>query len=121
MNGYHVELHSWHLFNKCFGLKPESDREVWWRLEGEKPCEPFNYTEYVESTSYEEPYILLKSDDLKIKLIYENGEFQIERINEHENIKESTFSMPKEDENCCELLIKQITKNLTRGLDDLLL
>ena len=111
MNGYHVELHSWHLFNKCFGLKPESDRKERWRLEGEKLCEPFNYTEYVESTSYEEPYILLESDDLKLSIIYKNGEFQIERINEHENIKESTFSMPKEDENCCELLIKQITNN----------
>jgi len=133
MNGRHVELHSWHLFNKCFGLKPESDRKVRWKLEGKKACKPFNYTEYVESTSYEEPYILLsgfkykvenEEYDLELRIIYENGKFQFNfidlndknisnlniRINEHEIIKESTFSMPQEDENCCEFLIKQISK-----------
>jgi len=133
MNGRHVELHSWHLFNKCFGLKPESDREVWWKLEGKKVCEPFNYAEYVESTSNEEPYISLsgfkyklesEEYDLELRIIYENGKFQFNfidlngknisslniRINEHEIIKEGTFSMPQEDENCCKLLIKQISK-----------
>ncbi len=36
------------------------------------------------------------------------------KINEHEIIKEGTFSMPQEDENCCEWLIKQITKKPNR-------
>jgi len=143
MSSYHVELHSWHLFTKCFGLKPESEREVWWKLEGKKACEPFNYTEYVQSTSYEEPYILLRGFKYKLKseeynlglrIIYENGKFQFNfivlngknisslniRINEHEIIKEGTFSIPQGNENCCELLIKQI-RNLMGEPNDLLL
>ncbi len=133
MNGRHVELHSWHLFNKCFGLKSESNREVRWKLEGQEPCEPFSYIEYVESTSYEEPYILLsgfkyklqsEEYDLELKIIYENEEFQFNfvdlkgkdvsdidiRIDNHEIIKTGTFSMPQENKNCCEWLIKQISK-----------
>lgn len=132
MNGRHVELHSWHLFNKCFGLKPVGYRKEWWALEGKKACKPFNYVKYVESTSYdEEPYILLsgfkyklqsEEYDLGLKIIYENEEFQFNfvdlkgkdvsdidiRIDNHEIIKTGTFSMPQENKNCCEWLIKQI-------------
>jgi len=136
MNGRHAELHSWHFFNKCFGLKPESDREVWWKLEGKKACDPFDYTEYVESTSYEEPCVVLggfkykiegKEYDLELKMEYENGkngEFQYIfidsndedvsnldiRINNYEIKRKGTFSMPQEIENCCEWLIRQISK-----------
>ncbi|WP_456465269.1 DUF262 domain-containing protein [Desulfurobacterium sp.] len=133
MNGRHVELHSWHLFNKYFGLKPESNRKVWWKLEGKKACEPFNYVEYVESTSYEEPYILLRGFkyklesegyDLELRIKYENGKFQFEfvdlngkdisdidiKINEREIIKSGTFSIPEECKDCCKWLIEQISK-----------
>ena len=137
MNGRHIELHSWHLFNKCFGLKPERGREEECKLEGKKACKPFNYTEYVESISYEEPYILLsgfkyelesEEYDLGLRIIYKNGEFQFNfvdlngkdissidiMINNHKIIKRGTFSMPQENESCCEWLIKQISKNITR-------
>jgi hypothetical protein len=133
MNGYHVELHSWHLFNKCFGLKPERYRKVQWKLEGKKSCEPFNYTEYVESASYEEPYILLKGlkykleseeYNLELRIIYENGKFKFNlvdsngkdipsvniRINGYEIMREGTFTMPQESGNCCKWLIKQMRK-----------
>ncbi len=133
MNGHHVELHSWHLFNKCFGLKPISDRKVWWKLEGKKTCKPFTYVEveYAESTSYEEPYILLsgfkyklqsEEYDLGLRIIYRNGEFHFNfnlngkdisgtkiRTNELEFIKKGTFPMLQENKNCCEWLIKQIS------------
>ena len=125
MNGYHVELHSWHLwhlFNKCFSLKPEKEA-----------CEPFNYIEYKESASYDEPYILLRGFkyklgseeyDLELRIIYENGEFQFNlvdsngkdisgvniRINGYEIKKGGTFTMPQENENCCKWLIEQISK-----------
>jgi len=134
MNGRHIELHSWHFFNKCFGLKPESERDVW-KLVDKEACEPFNYVEYVESkfTSYGEPYIFLsgfkyklesEEYDLELRIIYENGKFHFKfadlngkdissieiRTNEREFIKKGTFLMPPENEDCCEWLIKQISK-----------
>ncbi len=125
LNGHHVELNSWHLFNKCFGLKHENDGEV----ECNKACDPFNCTEYVESKSYEEPYILLsgfkyklesEEYDLQLRIIYENGKFLSNfidmngkdisgldlRINKHKIEKEATFDMPQENENCCKFIIK---------------
>ncbi len=133
LNGRHVELHSWHLFNKCFGLKPESDREVWWKLEGKKACDPFNSTEYVESTTYDEPYILLsgfkyelgnEEYNLELRIIYKDEKFQFNfvdsngknisnlniKFKEYELANEGSFPMPQKVENCCEFLIKQISK-----------
>jgi len=84
MSGRHVELHSWHLFNICFGLRPEKDREVSWKIEGEKSCEPFKKVEYVESTSsYDEPYILLSG--YKCNFSNEDYEFELKIYYEGNN------------------------------------
>ncbi len=82
MNGQHVELHSWDLFNKCFWLKPENERKKKWKLEGKKPFEPFKYVEYVPSVSYDEPFICLKEDENSecvVKIEYSDNKFVIRK------------------------------------------
>jgi len=135
MNGRHVELYSWHLFNKCFELKPENERIEGWKLEGKNSCEPFKEVEYVESTSYEEPYILLsgwkcelnnENYELLLKIWYEGGNkfnFKLEdakskelpnikkiQCKQYEIEKEGTFNMTDGFANCCRLFIKNISK-----------
>lgn len=89
MNGAHVELHTWDLYNKLFGLKPNEEREEWWRIESNKVFDPFSLTWYFESTSWEVPTIVLdewkyKNIIYKIDLGYEENGFYLKLYNSDE-------------------------------------
>ncbi|MBS9782218.1 MAG: DUF262 domain-containing protein [Arcobacter sp.] len=80
MNGYHRELYSWDLFVKKFKLKAKEDRKLWWRLESDSIFIPFQNTWYYESTSWENPCIVLddfkfNEQSFKLDIGYEKGSF----------------------------------------------
>ncbi len=72
MNGAHIELYSWDLFQKEFSPKPQEQRNISWRIESNKVFKPFSVTWYYVSNSEEYPVIVLEGWH------YGNADFQID-------------------------------------------
>jgi len=80
MNGTHAELYTWDLFTSVFGLRKKEQRKVLWRVESNIFFKPFKNTYYKETSSIEQPCIVLdgwKKYEINIQYNASKEKFQI--------------------------------------------